>query len=194
MAVQFTEHKRKSMLNSGLGKSNRIRNATWIQRVAWKQPDGQLFEYGSMKIQRKHPRESMISSWSTSQKAKTYPAIYMGILVEGVELTFENGRVVKAAAEKNQDFLLRMLDSDPGARYLGEFAIGLNYQIDQFTRNILLDEKIGGSFHIAVGAGYPETGSRNKSIIHWDMICDMRRDSEMRLDGEVVYQNGRFTF
>jgi len=86
-----------------------------------------------------------------------------------------------------------MLASDEGARYLGEFAIGTNFEISRFTRNILFDEKIGGSFHLALGAGYPETGSCNKSTIHWDMICDLRRDSEILIDGEVVYKNGAFT-
>ncbi len=87
-----------------------------------------------------------------------------------------------------------MLDTDPGARYVGEFAIGTNYQINRFTRNILFDEKIGGTFHMALGAGYPETGSHNTSAIHWDMICDLRKDSEIMLDGEVIYRNGKFTF
>jgi aminopeptidase len=124
----------------------------------------------------------------------SYPAIYSGVLVEGVELTFSKGKVTKAHAEKNQAFLLEMLDSDPGARYVGEFAIGTNYEIDRFSHNILFDEKLGGSFHMALGAGYPETGSKNKSIIHWDMICGMQKDSEIVLDGEVVYKNGKFAF
>jgi aminopeptidase len=114
--------------------------------------------------------------------------------VEGIELTFEAGKVVKANAKRNEEFLLHMLDTDAGARYLGEFAIGTNFEIDRFTRNILFDEKIGGSFHMALGAGYPETGSQNKSIIHWDMICDMRQDAEIRVDGEVVYRDGQFVF
>ena len=124
----------------------------------------------------------------------SYPAIYSGVLVEGVELTFSNGKVTKAHAEKNQPFLMEMLESDPGARYVGEFAIGTNYEIDRFSHNILFDEKLGGSFHMALGAGYPETGSKNKSIIHWDMICGMQKDSEILLDGEVVYKNGKFVF
>jgi aminopeptidase len=115
-------------------------------------------------------------------------------VVTGIELQFEQGRVVSAKAEKNQEFLLKMLDSDPGARYVGEFAIGTNFGITRFTRNILFDEKIGGTFHMAVGAGYPETGSRNTSAIHWDMICDLRQDSEILVDGEVVYRNGEFVF
>ena len=83
-----------------------------------------------------------------------------------------------------------MLNSDAGSRYLGEFAIGTNFEIDRFTRNILFDEKIGGTFHMALGAGYPETGSKNKSVIHWDMICDLRNDSEIEVDGDVIYKNG----
>jgi aminopeptidase len=124
----------------------------------------------------------------------SYPAIYSGVLVEGVELTFSEGKVTKALAEKNQPFLLEMLESDAGARYVGEFAIGTNYEIDRFSHNILFDEKLGGSFHMALGAGYPETGSHNKSIIHWDMICGMQKDAEILLDGEVVYKNGKFVF
>jgi aminopeptidase len=87
---------------------------------------------------------------------------------------------------------MEMLNSDSGARYLGEFAIGTNFEIDRFTSNILFDEKIGGTFHMALGAGYPETGAKNKSVIHWDMICDMRTDAEIAVDGEVIYRNGKF--
>jgi aminopeptidase len=144
-------------------------------------PDGEIFT---------GPVEESINGWVRY----TYPAVYQGNVVQGVELNFQDGKVVKATAERNQDLLTQMLNTDPGARYVGEFAIGTNYQIDRFTKNILFDEKIGGSFHMAVGAGYPETGSKNKSIIHWDMICDLRQDSEILVDGEVVYRNGQFTF
>jgi len=122
----------------------------------------------------------------------TYPAIRGGREVEGVSLEFEDGKVVKATAEKNEEYLLTQLDSDEGARYLGEFAIGTNYGIQKFTKSILFDEKIGGSFHMAVGAGYPETGSKNKSAIHWDFICDIREDSEIKVDGELLYKDGEF--
>jgi aminopeptidase len=100
---------------------------------------------------------------------------------------------VKARAEKNEGYLLSQLDSDAGARFLGEFAIGTNYQIQRFTKSILYDEKIGGTLHMAVGAGYPETGSTNHSSIHWDFICDMRHESEIWVDGTLFYQNGQFT-
>ena len=122
----------------------------------------------------------------------TYPAINQGKEVDGIRLEFKDGKVVKASAQKNEEFLLAMLDSDEGARYLGEFAIGTNYGIQKFTKSILYDEKIGGSFHMALGAGYPETGSKNKSAIHWDMICDIREDSEIRVDGELLYKDGKF--
>jgi len=122
----------------------------------------------------------------------SYPAIFQGREVSGVQLWFEGGRVVKATAEKNEDFLLQTLDTDDGSRYVGEFAIGTNEGIDRFTRQILFDEKINGSFHMALGAGYPETGSKNESAIHWDMICDLRDGGEIWVDEELMYKNGKF--
>ena len=144
-------------------------------------PDGEIFT---------GPVEESVNGWVKF----TYPAIYGGVAVEGAELTFSNGRVETAKAEKNQDYLLKMLESDSGSRYLGEFAIGTNKDITQFTGNILFDEKIAGSFHMALGAGYPETGSKNKSAIHWDMICDLRKDSEILTDSQPFYKNGQFVF
>lgn len=122
----------------------------------------------------------------------SYPAIYRGREVTGIRLWFEKGRVVKASADKNDEFLNKTLDTDAGSRYIGEFAIGTNEGITRFTRQILFDEKIGGSFHMALGAGYPETGSKNESSIHWDMICDLRDGGEIWVDGELFHQNGRF--
>ena len=144
-------------------------------------PDGEIFT---------GPVEESVNGWVKF----TYPAIYQGVAVEGAELTFSNGQVTQAKADKNQDYLLKMLESDAGSRYLGEFAIGTNFEIDKFTGQILFDEKIGGSFHMALGAGYPETGAKNKSAIHWDMICDMRTDSKILVDGELFYKNGNFVF
>ncbi len=144
-------------------------------------PDGEIYT---------GPVEDSANGWVKF----TYPANYGGTSVEGAELTFSNGRVSVAKAEKNQDFLVKTLDSDAGSRFIGEFAIGTNFDIQQFTGNILFDEKIGGSFHMALGAGYPETGSKNKSSIHWDMICDLRTDSEILVDGELFYKNGQFVF
>ncbi len=122
----------------------------------------------------------------------SYPAIYEGHEVTGVRLWFENGKIVKATAEKNEEFLINTLDTDEGARYIGEFAISTNDAIKRFTGELLFDEKIGGSFHMAAGAGYPETGSINESAIHWDMICDLRDGGEITVDGLSFHKNGKF--
>jgi len=123
----------------------------------------------------------------------SFPAVYGGREVTDVRLAFERGRVVSAAAAKGEEFLRAMLDVDAGASVLGEFAFGLNYNIQQFTRNILFDEKIGGTLHMALGAAYPETGGKNNSGLHWDMILDLRGNgAEVYADGEIVYRNGRF--
>jgi aminopeptidase len=122
----------------------------------------------------------------------SYPACEGGREVEDVRLWFENGRVVKATAAKNEEFLLAMLDTDEGARYLGEFAFGTNAGIQRFTKNILFDEKIGGTVHMALGTGYPETGSRNRSAIHWDLICDLRQGGEVWVDGVLFARDGKF--
>jgi aminopeptidase len=121
-----------------------------------------------------------------------YPAIYSAREVEGVELTFEKGKVVSATAEKNEDFLLKMIATDEGAGRLGEFAIGTNKRIDRFIKNILFDEKIGGTIHMALGFGFPQIGGKNESAIHWDMICDMRDGGQIYVDGQLFYDSGEF--
>src|SRR5260221_2398585 len=142
-------------------------------------PDGEIFT---------GPVEDSVNGWVRF----TFPAIYNGVTVKGIELKFEKGRITKATAAENEKFLLAMLDTDHGARTLGEFAIGTNKGIDRFTGHILFDEKIGGTVHMAMGAGYPETGSINRSAIHWDMICDMRDGGEILVDGQPFYENGKF--
>ncbi len=122
----------------------------------------------------------------------TYPAVAYGREVEDVRLEFRDGKVVQARAGKNEDFLLKMLDTDEGARYVGEFAFGTNPGIQRFTKNLLFDEKIGGTVHLALGKGYPESGSKNTSAIHWDMVCDLRPGGEIRVDGVVVLRDGKF--
>ena len=135
------------------------------------------------------PVEDSVNGWVRF----SFPAIVGGRAVSGIELKFVDGKVTDASAEMNEDLLHAQLNTDAGARYLGEFAIGANFGISQFTGSILYDEKIGGTVHMAVGMGYPETGSLNKSAVHWDMICDMRDDSEIHVDGELFYRNGEFT-
>lgn len=124
--------------------------------------------------------------------AFSYPAIYGGREVSGVRLKFESGRVVDASADRNEEYLLEMLKTDQGAACLGELGIGTNYGIDRFTKEILLDEKIGGTVHLAVGTSYPETGGLNESAIHWDMVCDLRRGGSITVDGLPMQENGRF--
>jgi len=122
----------------------------------------------------------------------SYPCIYNGREVSGVRLWFEKGKVIKATAEKNEEYLLKTLETDEGARYVGEWAIGTNYGIDRFSGEILFDEKIGGSFHMALGTGFPESGGLNRSDIHWDMICDMRDGGEIYVDDILFYKDGKF--
>ena len=122
----------------------------------------------------------------------TFPGVYQGREVEGIRLKFRDGRVVEASAKKNEAFLIAMLDQDAGARNLGEIAIGTNYSIRDFSKNTLFDEKIGGTFHAAVGAGYPESGNSNQSGLHWDMVCDLRGGGTIAADGEVFHRDGRF--
>lgn len=122
----------------------------------------------------------------------SYPCVWSGVEVDGVELTFEKGKVIKARADKNEDFLLGTIKTDDGASYVGEFGIGTNYQIDRFTRNMLFDEKMGGTIHLALGAGYPNSGSKNKSVIHWDLLTDMRNGGQIIVDDEVFYESGEF--
>ena len=122
----------------------------------------------------------------------SYPALRFGNEVEDVRLTFREGRVVAATAARGQAFLEAMLELDPGARALGEVAFGLNYGISRFTRNILFDEKIGGTMHVALGQAYPDSGGTNRSALHWDLICDLH-EGRVYADGELCYADGRFT-
>jgi len=140
-------------------------------------PDGEIFT---------GPVEDSVEGWVRFK----YPAIEHGQEVADIELWFEKGRVVKETASKNQEFLTAQLNTDAGSRTLGEFGIGVNYGITRFTKNMLFDEKMGGTIHLAVGAGYPESGSRNDSGIHWDMLCDMN-DAEIKVDGDPFYKDGK---
>jgi aminopeptidase len=122
----------------------------------------------------------------------SFPASYGGRTVAGVRLRFEDGKVVDATADQGEDFLVEMLDTDEGARRLGELGIGTNYGIATGTKEILLDEKIGGTIHMAVGMSYPETGGTNSSAVHWDMVCDLRSGGALMVDGVELQRDGRF--
>ena len=122
----------------------------------------------------------------------SFPAVHGGREVENIRLEFKAGKVVEASATKGEEFLFAMLDQDAGARILGEIAIGTNYSITGYTKNTLFDEKIGGTFHAALGAAYPESGGTNESGLHWDMVCDLRPGGTIHVDGELISKDGRF--
>ncbi len=163
-----------------------VEGMTWLNSAGHKNfPDGEVFT---------GPNLSAPDGGVNGIVRYHFPAVHHGREVHDIELIFEKGRVVDAKASKNLDFLIQMLDQDPGARSLGEIAIGTNYQITRYTKNTLFDEKIGGTFHAAVGAGYPETGNSNVSGLHWDMVCDLREGGTIEVDGEVISRDGRFVF
>jgi aminopeptidase len=122
----------------------------------------------------------------------SFPAVHHGREVTDVRLVFRDGRVVEASASKGEAFLHQMLDMDAGSRRVGECAIGTNYGITRYTRNTLFDEKIGGTVHFALGAGYPETGNDNQSGLHWDMVVDLRQGGFVEVDGRRLVEDGRF--
>ncbi len=124
----------------------------------------------------------------------SFPISHGGREVHDVALTFSKGKVVKAEASQGEEFLTTMIAMDPGAQRLGEFAFGTNDGIAQYTKNTLFDEKIGGTMHLALGNGYPETGSTNKSGLHWDMVCDLRKNGQVYADEELIFENGKFLF
>jgi aminopeptidase len=121
-----------------------------------------------------------------------FPALFHGHEVTGIHLRFEGGAVVEAEAAHGNEYLAALLDLDEGARRLGEVAFGLNYEIDRFTQNTLFDEKIGGTMHVALGSSFEDLGGQNTSVLHWDLVCDLRADGEVHADGEVVWRAGRF--
>jgi aminopeptidase len=123
-----------------------------------------------------------------------FPGVYFGERVPGIRLEFAGGRVVHASAQGNEDLLHQLLKMDEGASRIGEFGVGLNYGIDRFCYDILYDEKIGGTIHLALGRAYAECGGVNQSALHWDIIKDLRREGEIHLDSRKVFENGKYVF
>ncbi len=174
-----------------------VEGMTWINCDGHENfPDGEVFTGPNLDAGKDSPSPGGVNG----VVHYSFPAVHHGHEVHDIVLTFEHGKVVDAKASKNQDFLVAMLDQDEGARKLGEIAIGTNYAIQEYTKNTLFDEKIGGTFHAAVGAGYPETGNKNTSGLHWDMVCDLRSNGQnsgggtITADGEVFSQDGEFVF
>lgn len=157
-----------------------VRGRPWIASKGHENfPDGEIFT---------GPVEDSVEGTISF----TYPAVFHGREVEGVRLKFEGGEVVEATATRGEDLLREMVSMDEGSRRAGEFAFGQNEAVTVFTRDILFDEKMGGTVHLALGTAYPETGSANRSALHWDMICDLRKGGEVHADGELVYRDGKF--
>jgi aminopeptidase len=157
-----------------------VEGRTWIPSKGKENlPDGEVFTA---------PLETSVEG----EIRFTYPAVFNAREVDDVRLRFEGGEVVDATASRGEEFLREMIGMDDGARRVGEFAFGLNEAVPGFTRNILFDEKIGGTVHLALGTAYPESGGLNRSALHWDMICDLRSGSEVYVDGELVYRDGHF--
>ena len=162
-----------------------VEGMTWINCSGHENfPDGEVFTGPNLKA-----RDGGVNGIVRY----SFPAVHHGREVHDIELTLEKGKVVDAKASKNLAFLQQMLDTDAGARRMGEIAIGTNYQIQRYTKNTLFDEKIGGTFHAAVGAGYPESGNTNVSGLHWDMVCDLREGGTIEADGQVISRDGKFT-
>jgi len=171
-------HDKVSLKGSNLDITLSIKDRVFVESAGTHNfPSGEIFT---------GPVEDSVNGWIRFK----YPAIYSGQEITDIELWFEDGKIVKEKASKNQELLTATLNTDDGSRFLGEWGIGTNYGITRFTKNMLFDEKIGGTIHFAVGAGYPETKSKNESGIHWDMLCDMS-ESEIIVDGDLFYKNGK---
>lgn len=157
-----------------------VAGRTWIACAGeHNMPDGEFFT---------GPLEDSVNG----EVAFSFPASYGGREVAGVRFRFQDGRVVDASADRGEEFLIEMLDTDEGSRVLGELGIGTNYGIATGTKEILLDEKIGGTVHMAIGMSYPETGGVNSSAVHWDMVCDLRHGGAIEVDGVALQRDGRF--
>ncbi len=120
------------------------------------------------------------------------PGVLGGRLVPDIRLRWDQGRLVEATASAHQEFLRQVISTDNGSSMVGEFAMGTNRAVDRFCKDILIDEKIGGTIHIALGRSYPGCGGRNPSAIHWDIIKDIRSEGAVLVDGEVILANGEF--
>lgn len=179
--VKYLDTKKElHFISEGTDIKVRIEGRKWINCDGKANfPDGEIFT-------------SPIEDGVNGKITFSFPGIYMGKEIEGIVLEVEGGKVVNATASKGEDLLRTLLETDEGACRFGEVAIGTNYGIKEFTRNMLFDEKIGGTIHMAIGDSMPEAGGLNRSTIHWDMLCDMRNGGKIYADGELFYENGKF--
>ena len=179
--VKYLDTKKElHIISEGTNIKVQIESRKWINcdgKVNF--PDGEIFT---------SPIENGVNGYITF----SFPGIYSGKEIEGIKLEVESGKVVKATAYKGEELLHALLATDEGSTRFGEVAIGTNYGIQKFTRNMLFDEKIGGTIHMAIGDSMAEAGGINKSVIHWDMLCDMRNGGKIYADNELFYENGKF--
>jgi aminopeptidase len=158
----------------------KVENRKWINCYGKENfPDGEIFT---------GPIENSAEGYINY----SFPAVHGSRLIEDIKLWFKKGKIIKSKASTGENFLKTMIKMDKGSQRIGEFAFGTNYGIKKYTKNTLFDEKIGGTIHVAIGLGFPETGSKNKSSLHWDMVCDLRKHGEVYADNELIYKNGNF--
>jgi aminopeptidase len=175
----LNQGKQVRVVGKGTDLSFSIEGRTWdVADGHWNMPDGEIATA---------PMESTLNGSIYFD----YPGVLGGRLVHDIKLSWEDGRLVNASSSTNQDFLQSIVKTDPGASLIGEFAIGTNPEVKHFCKDILIDEKIDGTIHIALGRAYPKVGGTNQSSIHWDIIKDMRQEGEIFLDGKLIYQNGK---
>ncbi|MGG7176826.1 aminopeptidase [Clostridium paraputrificum] len=179
--VEYLDKKSElHIISEGTDIKVNIKGRKWINCDGKENfPDGEIFT---------SPVEDGVNGHITF----SFPGIYAGKEIEGIELEIKDGIVVEARAKKGEDLLKTLLKTDEGSCRFGEVAIGTNYGIKNFTRNMLFDEKIGGTVHMAIGDSMPEAGGKNRSSIHWDMLCDMRNSGKIYADGELFYEKGKF--
>jgi aminopeptidase len=178
-AEKLDQGQRIRLTGKGTDLSFSTKGRTWMVADGHiNMPDGEIMT-------------SPVESTLDGQIYFDFPGVLGGRLVHDINLRWKSGKLVEATSSTNQDFLRAVLDTDPGASLIGEFAIGTNPEIKHFCKDILLDEKIDGTIHIAMGRAYPAVGGTNQSAIHWDIIKDMRQEGEIYMDGELIYQNGK---
>jgi aminopeptidase len=179
--VDYLEDKSEvAVKGPGIDLKLSLEGRSWVSAHGEKNfPDGEIFT---------GPVEDSVNGYVEFNM----PSVYVGREVRGVHLEYKEGVVVEASASKGEDFLLAQLDTDEGARRMGEFAIGTNYGIKDVTGSTLFDEKIGGTIHMAIGRSIPGTGGENESTVHWDMVHDMKDGGEIYIDDKLFYQAGEF--
>lgn len=185
--IKFLEDKKvlNFKTSEGTDLSVNIEHMKWVNcsgKINF--PDGEIYTGPNLKA---------IDGGVNGVVRRSLPTIYRNVEVHDIELVFHRGAVVEAKASKNEAFLKEMIAQDEGAKFVGEIAIGTNYKITHVTKNILYDEKIGGTFHLALGKGYPETGNSNESALHWDIIFDLRQGGTIFADEHLIMQDGVFT-